>query len=264
MSIQKRLAQFCNFFSKQYSNSAVLIGIIVSLLLVVLLLKQVAHHDETTIVTKDGKQVIAMQLAGATYHIPIEYFKYSTGYPNISDKNLFMQVVLPDMHPIISDSPEIKDTKPGSQGPKVHVLIEDAATTTSHEYRWGALTTIYKTLTPNGEIFGLHRFASSRASYGGLIQDALVFSDTGIVKDPTPEQKKHLFEEIYSDAASGIPTTYLVCNGDTAQARPGCSEHFTDNGLLYDVGFGKDHLAEWRSIKASSIRMMQIFRQNLK
>jgi len=115
-------------------------------------------------------------------------------------------------------------------------------------------------MEPAGDEFGLHKFITSRGTSGGLIRnDTPVFSGSEIIENPTAEEKKGLLEEFYVDGDSGNPSVYLTCNGPSVAPSPGCSEIFTNNGLLYHLDYGKDHLSDWQSIKLSAIRLMQSF-----
>jgi hypothetical protein len=79
-----------------------------------------------------------------------------------------------------------------------------------------------------------------------------------LITTPTNEEKKDWVSEIYTDTNTE-PSIYIICTGDTAVANPGCSEHFTDDGLLYEVDFNKVYLNQWKDVRDRTIKLIKSF-----
>ena len=201
-----------------------------------------------------GRDVYVTHIGKTEYHIPTTY----TGIINDNIKDVLIDATLPDM----SEPKPIPEHDPAGMRAimdnAIGMLITDAATTTSFEYRFGVTKKEYSPLTPLGEQFGLQAYISDMRMFGMPIEKGSpVYSGSDIVKNPTQEQIAKLREEFYVD--SDTPTVFISCNGDASVPSPGCSEEFSDNGLLYKLHFRKIHLKEWRSIKDSAINLMHGF-----
>jgi hypothetical protein len=209
---------------------------------------------------ENGGQVYVTHIAGVEYRIPVPYFRYLLSKPKAHAEQMLINAALPDMHEISVGSPESPESRGGAWGPMANILIRDARSTTSFAFRLGVIQKIEGPLQPRGEEYGLHAFVGSKGFFGHLGADmAPVFSGGKVVKSPTPEQTKGMFDEMYTDAESDKASMYITCSGNSAVPFPHCTEVFADNGLLYEVSYDKGHLSEWPSIEEATIKMMKRF-----
>jgi hypothetical protein len=215
--------------------------------------------DIAPVTTEDGEQVYITQLSGVEYHIPIGFFRYVHTKPKKVTRELLMDATIPDMlmiRPQGTDSSEITNRPLGAIAA---TLITEEHTTTSFGFRWSVVKDRYKPLKADGNIFGLRKYVSSKGPSGILISDAVVYSDGVLSNNPTREQKSGLFEEIYVTDDLEEPSVYIICNGNNAGPKPGCSEMFLDNNLLYEISYSKNHLGEWNAIKSAAIKTIKRF-----
>ena len=231
-------------------------------LLVLAVIKHAVLPNKTALITKDGKRCYATTLAKASYCIPEDYFRYLGMPPKAIGKEIFMKAALPDFHAIIPGTPDSPEITKHSWGAVAHLLVTDASSTTSHEFRWENKKRNYGPLTYAGEIFGLQKYVSAKGSAGTLPSDIVVFINNKLLSKPSAEQKKMALEEIYADTQSGVPGVYISCSGDIAFPNPYCSQHFVEDGLMFEIDYGKENLKKWQSIYSNAILMMRMFRNN--
>ena len=232
------------------------------IIIIALLMPSLTKADPAVAPIKEenGTQVYVVQMADAEYRIPVGYFRYVHTKPNEHDSSVLIDAALPDMHVIVAGSPESPEVSKHSWGPIVHILLYDAKSTTSFEFRFAETKEYYGPIQPLGEQFGLQKFVTSKGSFGASIRpDSPVYSDKTVVEKPTPEQKTGLLAEFYTDVDTGNPSVYITCDGVAAAPSPSCSEIFTDRGLLYQVDYGKSNLKDWAEIKEAAIKLMQGF-----
>jgi len=95
-------------------------------------------NDDAPIKEENGKQVYVTHIAGVEYHIPVGYFRYTFTTPSEHEKEILLNTMWPELRPINPNSSEV--TTPG-WGQQVHILVSDALSTTSFEFRLGSCVT---------------------------------------------------------------------------------------------------------------------------
>jgi hypothetical protein len=217
--------------------------------------QQIDPAKHLAIEKAQGGSVVVTSIAGHDYQIPVGYFRYAGLPPARLAPDVLIDAALPDMHVIIPGSSESPEVTHKPWGSIVNILIADEQITTSHAFRWTATQATYGHLTRDGEVYGLQRFISERGPSGMSLIDAVAW-----LEHPSAHKMTLAREEVYTVPAGGTPEVYIICNGDAAGPAPGCSAHFESDLLLFDVGFGKQRLKEWRQIKSAAISRMNGFR----
>lgn len=235
------------------------------------LLKSQVANGNIVLLQEDGVEKTASIMAGKEYHVPRAYLM-----------NQWL-TVFSDQMLIYMRWPGFTPPRPFEKGEDakarlnnaMHMLVYDAAGTTSHAFRYGVLRgfelkNVYRdesdyALTPRGEVYGLHAYTRTTHDLGNRVEPGdPVYRDGRQVEKPTEDERLKRRGEVYTDqpvaeVSGSVPPTYLVCGGDMEHPSPGCSMHFTENGLLYDVTFRKVRLPEWKTIREQSIHLMQSF-----
>ncbi|MET4493572.1 hypothetical protein [Bradyrhizobium sp. LA7.1] len=211
--------------------------------------------DKDALYTTDkltNQQFLVTHIAGREYRIPYGYIQFQSTKAKDPEVSMLLLAQLPDF-----ESCPLHSHEPAGWGSKVLMLIDDAQSTTTLLQRFEIETKRKSPLTPAGEKFGLQSFVSSKGTFGRLIEKNVpVFKGQSLIQSPTEVDKAGLYETIYFDSKAN-PSVYIVCTGDTAEPVPACFEHFSNDGLLYEVSFGKEHLKDWKSIKDSTAALLQ-------
>jgi hypothetical protein len=211
----------------------------------------------TSIKAKNGTEIYKTSLAGVEYRIPVEYFKYVIGRPRRYATEILISAALPDMRPLYSGSPVAISAEKGDSKDVVIILMDDAHATTSLQFRFDVEKKTFSPLQFEKSTHGLFKYVSTKGNAGFPIEDSTpVYSNGKQALDPSPEQKKGRLSEFYIDKESDDPSVYIVCHGDTAERAPGCTEHFVDRDLLFQVSFNKIHMSEWAAIRSSATTLM--------
>ena len=216
------------------------------------------YGPNSPVKTDTGTKVYETNIAGTEYRIPVDYFRYGIRPPKRYDIDLLIYGAFPDMQPLYAGSAVALSAEKGDSKDVVIIFISDAGATTSLQFRFGVEKKNYSPMEAGGEKFGLLEYISSKGPAGRVMEDGItVYSGMAHVANPSAEQRKGLLSEFYFDEEAESPSIFIVCDGDTAWPSPGCTQHFTANGLLFQVHYNKAHLKEWLSIKNNIVALMQ-------
>ena len=196
------------------------------------------------------------RMSGVQYYIPVPYLDYPVR-PD-ADEDFLLAVEWPTVKPWKSGKKELQSN--------VMVLVRDAKQTISFQFRLGKLMERMEPVTLQGERFGLKLYSPNELkNYIGTRIEPTFTVNRGneIIASPTTQDWADMKGEVYTDTEKNSTqlSTYINCNGDTHGSSPGCSMHFVDDDLLYEVTFRKIHLADWQKIRSAMIDLVQGFKQ---
>jgi hypothetical protein len=205
--------------------------------------------EPAQVIQENGVDVVVTQIGDVEYHIPTHYMRSRM---KKIDEGAVLYTILPDLPALSTTDPRFPEmNRPWPDGNYIHFLVLDVNSTTSHSYRFNVLKDDMGPLKPRPEMFGLNAYYTSHTIIGGKKESKDIPDDL-------------YFPEMYINSEPEDPSVYIICDSERS-ALPGhhCNEHFSEGRLLYEVDFGKSHLAEWRQIKDSVIQLMQKLRRPL-
>ncbi|MEJ0076817.1 MAG: hypothetical protein WDO17_15475 [Alphaproteobacteria bacterium] len=179
-----------------------------------------------------------IELAGSTYEIPKRYLRYPVG---AKDKGLYIAASLANLTPV---SQADQASLPPGWGDVLLILVHDARSTTDTQFRWHVSQGIYGPLKQVEPQFGLDTYLGGREGIAPRQHDPSV---------PLTLTYKTLY---WHEA----PPLFLTCDGDKAVPYPGCKQTFSEDGLLYEIDFGKQNLPKWVDIQQRAVELMRKFR----
>ena len=171
--------------------------------------------------------------------IPRRYFLPNPP-PGRQPVDILLTALLPGLHPMREDNmAEFMATR--GFGRIIRIYARDSRRTTTLEFRLKVARKSGAPYERRDERFGLAIYVPKHFNAN---------------KDRVARQ------ELFVGIENGVLLRFITCNVNESVPSPGCRHEFVYRNLLFEIGYGKTQLSNWRSIEDSVERLLDRFGRN--
>ena len=176
-----------------------------------------------------------IQIGKHDFWIPDSYKLGPYNSSDLKQKNLLLQVLLPDLEPRTRDN--IKEFTEGlGWGRRSQILIHDLSQRTDIDFVFNVIIKRYPSYADLEPKFGLrHKRATNKKEGLG-----------------------NLHEELFIEELNGEKESFILCRPYAKD--PGCTHHFEHEGLYVKISYGKTYLEQWKQTQNKTVSLLQTFK----